>query len=593
MTPAGAATPPPHSRRASLAAPLFFSLVVLWMHRQVLSDLGSRLLAGSSVGGFFAWHFWWLAHAWRAGLPLFQTPLLLYPTGAAVFPHAPVLEIPAVLLQSVLNPVAVTNLLHMATYVLTGWTTFLLLRRLVQDGAAALAGAFVHAFSAYMVLEHRYGHVIETALFMNPVYVLCLWDYVLKPTLGNAARAAAAALGVAMCGPYVGFFFGAFFPAAAVAYDVVVGRSRRTKIFLKAVSPAHLAPWAGAAAAAVAAYWPLLRGAGTWLGGGDRFSMYAFSFFVPPTWLVPGALQNDFFQGNFRSEETLGYLGMPLLAILGWAAWKRVLFREAAYRFWLWVACAAAVLCLGPRLSLTPDLKTAVPLPWALAEALPLVGSFRSVCRLWLTGTLAAAALAALALRDLGRPRKPWVRACLAAAFMGFWAWEHGLSSAGTWSFAKKPLQSYEVLRQDPSRFAFLELPNGYDSRLDLSPVGYLYMLYQTDHGKPMVLGSPSRYQAAGLRFTEETPFIYELTHPWVLSRLETDPSLKARALWLEKNGRDALRLAGVKYVLLHTGLRAFDGQTGEDRLRPWLDRVLGPPVLDEGGLHLLYTVYP
>jgi len=150
---------------------------------------------------------------------------------------------------------------------------------------------------------------------------------------------------------------------------------------------------------------------------------------------------------------------------------------------------------------------------------------------------------------------------------------------------ATTPLHIYQALRDDRSGAAVLELPDYYDQAGDLFVFGQRYMLFQVYHGHPMVLGYPSRYLASSLAFTENTPYLRELTHPWMLSALRED----AGARRLAEDGARILSRAGIGFVVLHGESIGVDAAAAA-RLREWLDAGLGPPVLTDGPDRLYRT---
>jgi hypothetical protein len=110
-------------------------------------------------------------------------------------------------------------------------------------------------------------------------------------------------------------------------------------------------------------------------------------------------------------------------------------------------------------------------------------------------------------------------------------------------------------------------------------------MLFQVYHEHAMVLGFPSRYLAASLEFTNSTPYVHELTHPWLLPSLNGNPQARA----LAERGGGILRRVGIGYVVFHSESKSLNA-AGAARLREWLDAGLGAPAIQEGGVFLYKT---
>ena len=568
---------------------LFFVVLTAALHLPVVLHPFTNVLAGQQVGGYFCWLFWWWSHALRAGLPLFHTDLLMFPEGVPLFLHAPVSELPALLLEPLLRPYATLNFLLLMTYPLTGLASYVLFERLTKNVWASLCGAFAHTFGTYMITQHLLGQVIETNIFFNPLFALALLDYEEEPTAPRALWVGAAFLGVLLSGPYVGFSFGFIFLAAAVMYDL-----SRKKRRLLVWETGHLLfeALAGAVLIAALAYSPLLRYAGRWMGGTYTDSPSLLSFLAPPQWHRLAFIQRLYTFAPLRPvrylEASITYIGVGTGAVI-LAGLAKGSSRRAPFRFWGWVFLFSSLMSLGPWLKFTPGSTTWFPLPYYLISKLPLLSIFRSPGRIAMTASLASSALAAVAMDHLtaGQPVK--TKAWLAVLFMGFVFCEFDLPSLGRHFVSAAPSPIYQKIKDDPGRFAVLELPSGYDQKGDLDVRGQYYMLFQPFHQKPMVLGFPSRYLASDLAFTENTPVVYELTHPWVLKLLHRR-RLKARGWWIVLNGAKTLRGAGIKYVLYHAEVPFYQDVAVDHDIKPWLDRMLGPPLEQDGPLYLYRT---
>src|SRR5437764_9909810 len=118
---------------AVLLVTLFHVALSGLIYRAVVMSPSSKVIAGQQVGGYFTWLFWWWSYALRNGLPLFHSNFLMYPTGVPLFPHSPLNEVPAVILQTVASPFFTTNFLLILTHVLTGVTMFLLAREITKN----------------------------------------------------------------------------------------------------------------------------------------------------------------------------------------------------------------------------------------------------------------------------------------------------------------------------------------------------------------------------------------------------------------------------------------------------------------------------
>jgi hypothetical protein len=182
----------------------------------------------------------------------------------------------------------------------------------------------------------------------------------------------------------------------------------------------------------------------------------------------------------------------------------------------LWVAVAAVffILSLGPALHVGGNTALLqgggeIPLPYALIAGLPFLDIMRSISRLDVMlmlalGVLAAAGLtrvaAWLAGRAPSRPRAALARSipavALALVVFEFLPIPYPMSPPDTPEW-------YRALAADDRGGAVLNLPANWDRP------GYL--LYQTEHGKPLTIAYISREDPR--TFTERAPVLQHFRH--------------------------------------------------------------------------------
>src|SRR5262245_59086124 len=202
------------------------------------------------------WHLWWMRQALfeRPQNPFFA-PILHWPRGAELYWHslAPAKTAWGALLLGFMRPETAYGALLAATFVVTGYTTWLLLRYLLVRGgfaepiaaAAAFAGACAFNFSRYH-LAHAHAHLNLVSLEGIPVYLLFFLRWLETGRRRDLAFLGLAALYTALCDYYYLLYL-ALFSAAWLLAD----RWRRGAL----LSPAALADPAlrrGAAAALAA-----------------------------------------------------------------------------------------------------------------------------------------------------------------------------------------------------------------------------------------------------------------------------------------------------------------------------------------------------
>jgi len=493
----------------------------------------------------------------------------------------------AVVLQFLFSVYATYNLLVLFTQVATGITTYCLLYDLTEAKIASLCASFAMVFSTYMLTQHAYGQVIDATQYCVPLCLLAARSYKRNRTLKKAVLLALSLGGVFLSGPYMLFSFGFIFFLGVLIYNAVF--SDRKLLQWKVTITEGLLFFA-CMVAVFLFYFPLIRNLGQWEGGGGHYYSSLASFVAIPFWHRSPWFRSLRVNG-IAPEMAFGYIGIASTFLIGYGLFKGFLRKEADFRFWFWILCWVAVLSLGPWLRLTPQHRLPIPLPYLLIEMIPGISVFRSVVRIWSIGTLAAAILAAFSLRAIMKDESIVLRASLGILFIGFIVWEFDVLQINQWYVSSIPSSSYVVVKNDPAPFAILDLPQFYfPEETGFATAGSYYMLFQPFHQKPMVFGYPSRMRKESLTFSSSTPFVYELLHPWVLSKLER-PENNATREYCMREGRKILERAHIKYVLFHGSSRMSESDFGI-RLKKWLDKSLGPPLLVDSENITLYRTY-
>jgi hypothetical protein len=303
------------------------------------------------------------------------------------------------------------NLLLLASPALSAWTGYLLCRHVTRGRLwPSLAGGYVFGFSPYMLTEIS-GAPNLALVPLVPVFVLLVLRR-LDGTLGE--RGFVAAMAAALAAQYListeVLLTSAFFGGIALVLAILLLRGRRREL----LRVAGLLVVAFAAMAVVVS--PFL--AAFLLG--DHYPPVALYFstdvaaFVLPPHVVALTKSHDAAH-TFRGASGVGYLGVPLLALVAAFLWQWRRRRVA----WLLVACMVipAVASLGPGVIVRGKL-TDITLPWELVDDLPLL-QYLVVSRFSLYVTLAAAVVVALWVVPGGIAR--WALTALAIAAIVPW----------------------------------------------------------------------------------------------------------------------------------------------------------------------------
>ncbi|MBK9124440.1 MAG: hypothetical protein IPM16_15160 [Chloroflexi bacterium] len=549
-----------HSRSASfltalrpwlIALALYLALACLVTWPAVLNLSGAFI--GHHTGDSYEMghHLWWIGYALKTGQPVFTQALLGYPDGIAGISlwSNPLQFFPAWLFAMALPVALAYNLQVLLTMALNGVTMAYLLSRIgklagwtnadrLLSGPALIAGA---AFLTFPVFQgHLFGgHGGLMVMWPVPLYaaaLLALRDGFTWRRFGAAVLwFVVSPWGHTLQAIYVLMPLTGLFVLALIA-------ARQWRAAMRVVSAAAL----GAVILIAVFALPVAADAFSETYSGDQ-GYVAFS--ADLLGLVTPSFESPLLGGVSWSRSVLGtnliegltYYGLIAAGLTALAVWK---LRES--RWWLLLAVVAAVLALGPVVTIlgrpaTLRLDTVdsfVTMPWGFAYNLPGFSLARTPGRFSFTVALAAAVLigmgAAVLWRGRGRALAALLGVLIVVEYQSFW-----------------PMPSMDATIPAP----ILALRDRTDVRAVMDmPWGNLLaakhgMYLQTGHEKPLIAGQVTRR-------TPVDPAKLDLLETWM------DPAL--------------FDLAGVDIVIVH---RAYDpGGVMFGRMNDGF----GPPVYED-----------
>jgi len=341
--------------------------------------------------GIYVWSLAWAARSLTHGTNLFLTDSVFAPVGynlawATSLPGPALLVAPITL---AFGAVTSYNLLALAAPATAAWTAFLLCRQLTGRAPAAFAGGLLFGFGTYESAE-MVNHLTLALVALLPLAALLVLRrqarlissrrfvlglaVVLALQLWTASEVLASMVGFGA----VGFLICALLGGAA----------RRPRIGRTAAEAL------GALVLACVLAFPYLYYAVRYSNpangvNGREIGTDLANFLIPTrvTWLHGigvGGSAGDL-RGNIT--EQLGYIGLPLLILLG--CWALELRRSVLARCLLAFMLAAAIASLGVH-PVVDGHADSLQLPWSLVSQLPLLG-FAIPARFVVYGWLAAA----------------------------------------------------------------------------------------------------------------------------------------------------------------------------------------------------------
>jgi len=395
---------------------LFGAFTLAIFGRPVLADpTGACLCAPYSADpSIYMWSMEWWRHALADGLNPLYTHVIWTPSGvslawATTVPTAALLGFPFV---ATAGPVAAYNVLMLSAPVLAAYAAYRLCLHITRVFWPSVAGGYVFGFSTYM-LGHLLGHLNLVSVWSIPFEVLLVLLHVERRISRARFLLLIVPLGLVQFGFSTELFattvaFGAF--ALVVGY-LGGGRDVRARIRRAAAS---LVVAGGVVAVLVSPYlfYVLNDRPGKPLGSRTATAVDVANVVVPSS-LTAARVPSLADRVTRNESETVGYVGLPLLAIV-MLFFVRERRRTRGLAIFATFALALAA-SLGPWFWFAGT-KTGIPNPLGAYGFLPIVGHALPA-RFVLYAFLAAALALAL---SLARPRASvGPRWLLAAAAVG------------------------------------------------------------------------------------------------------------------------------------------------------------------------------
>lgn len=305
------------------------------------------------------------------------------------------------------GPVLAYNVLTIMAPALSAWTTFFLARYLTRNWWAALVGGYLFGFSSYMLGQFE-GHLNLYFTCLVPLAVLLCFQRI-KGDLGRLGFIVSlvlimlAELGLSTEILATSCVFGTITWLVTLIF---ASRSDRSKLWALAIDILISAIIMMALAAPFLFYlFKGLKEAPEIINSTIMFSADPLNYFIPTIVTHFGrsvfSSMADKFTGN--AAEQGAYLGLPLIFLMA------LYFRDHITRYYarvlLCITCILVVCSLGAWLHIG-GWSTHIPLPWILADRLPLIRSALPT-RFTMYVALCSAIVASLYLAEpnIGRSR--------------------------------------------------------------------------------------------------------------------------------------------------------------------------------------------
>jgi hypothetical protein len=357
------------------------------------------------------WFISWVPHALAHGLNPFFSNAMYAPVGVNLAQNtaSPFLGLLTTPLTVALSPLVIGNLLLALAMPVSATAAFVVLRKWDVWGPAAAFGGLIYGFSPYMVGQGL-GHPELMVLPLPPFIALTVVSIVqgrgrpwrLGMWLGLLVAAqfliSPEVLAVVLILTLLGVFYTALrHPRSAPTMARTMGRPVALAFGIAAVLLAY-------------PVWMLVAGPEHFAGptvpllnpyynDGLSFVVHGtlqrVSFGMPVSW--SGTLS------SYQPTESGGYIGIPVLIISGYLAWRSR--RSDRVQLTVALLLTSALLSLGPYLYLHGR-PTGIPLPFLVLSHLPLINNVLP-SRISFEMDACLAALIAFGIDDLRRLPNP------------------------------------------------------------------------------------------------------------------------------------------------------------------------------------------
>jgi hypothetical protein len=520
----------------------------------------SKMVPGEADVHFYLWDLWWFKKSFMDLSSPYFTPYLFYPNGvnlafSAITPFNGMVSVP---LQLIFGLTRTYTILWLASFIISGYGAFLLVKYLTKNSKAAFVSGIIFMFSPYH-FAHSLGHLNLLSIEWIPFYVLFFFKTIDENNYKNSIYAAFFLL-LVFLSEYTYSVYLCIFTAFFLLYYIfedrnyIVNKNVIIKLFLMGLSFSILfLPFA----------YPLLKelllsqSSYMYSTGFVTYSADLLAFFIPSKFhpifgqFVLPIYHN--FTGNAAEFTVFAGYTVLLLSLISFLK-----IRTKEVKFWVSSTVVFFIFCLGPLLHINglftgtiENVNFAIPLPYAIIMKIPIISIARVPSRWDAIVMLNLSVLAGYSLSYLhNRFEKQSFRNISASNYLMII-----FASLILFEFLAVPYpvanmeipEFYHSLSEEPDDFAIFEIPS----------LGYLafpeYMYYQTLHEKKIVTGY-THIPESSMEFVINTPYINLF-----FTRGDYDKYLYVSRDIFNQNitevGHSILNHYNIKYVVLHKNL--------------------------------------
>lgn len=465
---------------------LFYFFMFCLLTWPLIQSFSTRFFTDNGDGFMNIWNLWWVNTA--VSQPslhpsIWHTDMLHWPFGTTLLGQTlnPFNGLIAVPLLRVMSMVQAHNVIVLFSFVMSGVTAYWLAYYLTRSFLGSLLAGYIFTFSSYH-FAHYYGHLNLISMEWIPLFVLCWYILITRPSIWMGIASALTLWLVLLCDYYY-FFYCVLAGVFIVIWHMVTRRDilfLLKRNYLSALSVFILFSLILTSPIIFPLMYlmrtdPLLDAHNP-----GSFALDLFALFIPgETWRFNQLTEGYWSNLPLALSEASVYLGCAVIILLGYLWVKR---RETRFALGLWFFLAGFffLLALGPVLQVNGKIVYEALTPYTLLEKiLPFLKLSGVPVRMTVMVTLAASVLGAMAVTLIPKSPRGRIFTFLVIILLFIESLPASLPATPT------DVPAYIT--------ALAELPDDGGVLDQAALTKYLQLYYQTVHQKPMAFGYIAR----------------------------------------------------------------------------------------------------
>jgi hypothetical protein len=476
--------------KRGLVPVLFYFPAFCLLTYPLIRNFNTYFFTDAGDGMMNVWNFWWINTVVTqppVHPSIWHTSMLHWPFGTTLLGQTlnPFNGLLAVPLLRFMHLVQVHNLIVLFSFVMSGLTAYWLSYYLTRSFWGSLLAGYVFTFSSYH-FAHYYGHLNLISMEWIPLFVLCWYILIKRPSVIMALASSLTLWLVLLCDYY--YFFYCVLTGGLIALWNTISQ-KDLWFFAKREYRAPLSIFVLASLILTGPIiFPLMYVSriDPFLDAHNpvTFSLDLLALFIPgESWRFGQLTEFYWSRLPIGLSEASIYLGYAVIILLVYLWVKRrdvnfVGFNEI--NLWYFTAGFFFLMALGPVLQVGGKIIYDLLMPYTILEKIiPFLKLSGVPIRMVVMVSLSASVLCAMAFTMLSKSSRGKVFVLLITTLLFVESLPKSLP------YTPPGFPNYVT--------ALSELPND-GGVLDLAaPTKYLQLYYQTEHQKPMVFGYVAR----------------------------------------------------------------------------------------------------